>query len=400
MQKDYSHYTAEDLLQDDLFLQYLWHPSPENTCFWANEMRRSPSLAAEIQKASFFIQCLQVKKEKLSTAEVTEMWKHIRRAGKKNQHHLYRKLSVAAGFLLLIGISLFWITRPASQRGETEIAFVDRPQINGNDVQLVLVDNQTKRIGGKDVALHYANDGTVKIDADTVDIIESQPATQQHNQPVYNQLIVPFGKRSSLSLSDGTKIWVNAGSRVVFPIEFAQDKREIYVEGEVFLEVARNENKPFFVRTKEFDVDVLGTSFDIIAYPGDKNQAVVLVAGKVNVTTKEGRQTKLTPNDKFEWEDGKTVVKVVDPCNYIAWKDGLYRFESVPFGKVLDRLARYYGRVIKYDDEIAGMSCSGKLDLKDELSEVLEGWLVKTLPMRYHISGDTVYLNAQRQIEF
>lgn len=76
-------------------------------------------------------------------------------------------------------------------------------------------------------------------------------------------MVIPRGKRSVLTFSDGSKVWVNAGTRVIYPTEFEKDKREIYVDGEIYIEVARDEERPFYVRTKDMNVRVLGTKFNV-----------------------------------------------------------------------------------------------------------------------------------------
>ena len=91
--------------------------------------------------------------------------------------------------------------------------------------------------------------------------------------------------RSSLTFSDGTKIWVNSGSKVIYPVSFEKKKREIYVEGEVYLDVTHDTSWPFVVRTQQVDVKVLGTSFNVSAYKDDSNMQVTLVEGKVEVNT-------------------------------------------------------------------------------------------------------------------
>ena len=162
----------------------------------------------------------------------------------------------------------------------------------------------------------------------------------------------------------------------------AKEKREIYVEGEVFLEVAENVDRPFYVRTQEFEVRVLGTSFGIRAYEDEMEQGVVLVSGKVNVKTKDRQETVLTPNDRYVLQNGKPVVKLVDVYEYISWKDGVLCFERSCIGDILTRLEKYYGVEIDYTSEVKGISCSGKLELKNDLKEVLES-LTKTAPIRY-----------------
>lgn len=229
-------------------------------------------------------------------------------------------------------------------------------------------------------ALNYDSTGRISIRTDS--LTEEATIINEQQTAVFHQLLVPAGKRSSITFSEGTKIWVNANSRVVYPAEFEKEKREIYVEGEVFLEVAENVDRPFYVRTQEFEVRVLGTSFGIRAYEDEMEQGVVLVSGKVNVKTKDRQETVLTPNDRYVLQNGKPVVKLVDVYEYISWKDGVLCFERSCIGDILTRLEKYYGVEIDYTSEVKGISCSGKLELKNDLKEVLES-LTKTAPIRY-----------------
>jgi ferric-dicitrate binding protein FerR (iron transport regulator) len=118
----------------------------------------------------------------------------------------------------------------------------------------------------------------------------------------FGQLIVPTGKRASMIFADGSRVTVRPGSKVIFPTMFAQNEREIYVQGEAFLEVSKNKKRPFIVKTELMDVEVLGTSFDVSAYPGENEQSVVLVTGSVKVRSASSDETKIVPNQRYSFD--------------------------------------------------------------------------------------------------
>jgi ferric-dicitrate binding protein FerR (iron transport regulator) len=190
-----------------------------------------------------------------------------------------------------------------------------------------------------------------------------------------NNLIVPYGKRVSLILSDGTKIWLNSGSRLVYPAVFEGKTREIFVEGEIFLEVSVNRKKPFVVKTSELVTEVLGTNFNVNAYKDEKNHSIVLVTGSVAVKNKTGKaSTALKPNQMYDYDvDSRQYsVRDVDIYDYICWKYGFFHFTNEDLSTVLERLHKYYNIDIEYErQDIAGITVSGKLDLKENIENVL-----------------------------
>ena len=377
--KDYSHYKAYDLLQDDEFLEYCLRHDEESVRMWDRLVRADRALAEEVEKAQQFIRNIHHQEQRMRPEEKVQVWEAIRRNCRESFRLLYRISTVAACLLLTLATA-FWLYRMQAEKALTAIELVGKPAETGSEVLLVLADRQEKLIAAEKTALNYDSTGRISIRTDS--LTEEATIINEQQTAVFHQLLVPAGKRSSITFSEGTKIWVNANSRVVYPAEFEKEKREIYVEGEVFLEVAENVDRPFYVRTQEFEVRVLGTSFGIRAYEDEMEQGVVLVSGKVNVKTKDRQETVLTPNDRYVLQNGKPVVKLVDVYEYISWKDGVLCFERSCIGDILTRLEKYYGVEIDYTSEVKGISCSGKLELKNDLKEVLES-LTKTAPIRY-----------------
>lgn len=390
-------YQLEDLLQDENFLRWQRKATPELEEFWKERVTASPGLAQKIRLAKLVVSRLKANEAVLMPLEMEEMWQHI---DVEMKHRIRKKkvlayVSVAASLILILTTSWFLLSRNTWEES-SGIQFVKRPEGKITDVQLIFAQDKVKKISGKEIEICYDDRGQVKVNSETIEtrLPEECETTQDQENLVYNQLIVPVGKRSSLLLADGSKIWVNAGSRVVYPVRFTQNKREIFVEGEVFLEVARNEKQPFYVKTHRFEVKVLGTSFNISAYEDEEHPSVVLVTGKVHVRTNERQEMNLTPNDMFVYSGEKSYLRLVDVYDYIAWKDGLYRFESTCLTTILERISRYYGKKIVIEPEISGMTCSGKLNLKEDLQDLMEG-LIKSVPVYYRLSNDTIYVTPK-----
>ena len=187
-------------------------------------------------------------------------------------------------------------------------------------------------------------------------------------------MIVPKGKRSKLTLSDGTKLIVNAGTRVIYPIEFTAKKREIYVNGEIFIDVKHNEDKLFIVKTSDMDIQVLGTKFNVMAYESDADKQIVLTRGSVKILRNDKSDGAiLKPSEMYEYHDGQAKVVKVDVAYHTSWVDGIYIYESQKLADVALRLSRYYGIDITCSEDSKNLKCSGKMDLKDDLAEILKG---------------------------
>lgn len=184
-----------------------------------------------------------------------------------------------------------------------------------------------------------------------------------------NQIIVPKGKRANIIFSDGTQIYVNADTRVIYPAVFAKDKREILVTGEAYLDVTPDSSRPFIVKTNAFNVKVLGTQFNVCVYGDEPKASVVLVEGRVEVENDKHVKEVLAPNQMIELGNKGVSIKEVDVFEYICWKDNLMQVNDRKVGDVLNKLARYYG---VFDKEIAEIPLSGKLDLRGSLEDVVE----------------------------
>jgi len=194
-----------------------------------------------------------------------------------------------------------------------------------------------------------------------------------------NTLVIPYGNSSDITLADGTRVWLNAGSRLIYPSRFVDKTREVFLTGEAFFEVTNNEEQPFVVKTVDVNIEVLGTRFNVLAYPEDYSVQTVLAEGKVTVKGADAglfrKAVQLEPGQMayFNKKSKETIVNKVDVEPYILWTQGLFSFSNTDFNRITMKLERYYDINFRYDDPMKGtIQVTGKLDVTQEREEVLE----------------------------
>jgi ferric-dicitrate binding protein FerR (iron transport regulator) len=303
--------------------------------------------------------------------------------------------AAVAGIVVIAGIG-FYLKTVQRQVVQTDITQFAKDMQNvetpNKDISIVLSGSgsiKSINIAASDAKIVHETDGTITVDSQVV--ASTNAADRQAAEPrqEFAQLIVPDGKHTMLTLEDGSEVWVNAGSRLIYPLAFAKEKREIYIDGEIYIHVTPDKKRPFTVKTNRMDVRVYGTSFNVCAYDKDATQEVVLVQGSVSIKT-DGTEQLLSPNQLFVCTDQGNRIEQVNTDDYTLWRYGLYRFNRSTLSSILDRLGRYYGKVLTYDPRVASLTFSGKLDMHESLETLLDG-LCYAAPISFVEEGDTAY---------
>lgn len=217
----------------------------------------------------------------------------------------------------------------------------------------------------------------------------------QKQRDIYNELNVAFGTISQLVLADGTKVWLNSGTNLKYPINFTSYRREVYLEGEAYFEIAKNRHKPFIVKTSDLDVKVTGTSFNVMAYPEEDMVETTLIMGKASLVKElENSRFKvlaeLTPGEKatFDNKERKIVMEKVDTDKIISWKEGQLIFRDDPMDNVVRKLGRWFNTDIELiDDELKSYRYTATFT-DESLLQVLE-LLKVSAPIEYTYSPRT-----------
>lgn len=289
---------------------------------------------------------------------------------------------LAVGFLSVLYYSNH-IHNDEYMRFMAVISELDEINVDTSNQVTIITDPVNKIRIDKGVTVAYSEKGQLSVDKKRIE--------NESEKVNYNQLIVPKGKYSHLILSDGTEVYVNAGSKVVYPNKFIGKTREIYVDGEVALNVTKDKAHPFIVKTSDFNVRVLGTIFNVKSYKDMEKAEVVLAEGSVSVTDKNEEIIKLVPNEMLSLTEGKIYnKKTVDAEDFIAWTKGRLPMTGKSFDSIIHSLSLYYGCDITYDASVTEYSLYGTLDLHTSLEHVLER-ICKTIPIKVEKNKEGSY---------
>ena len=213
---------------------------------------------------------------------------------------------------------------------------------------------------------------------------------------VYNKLEIPRGGEFCLTLSDGTRVWLNSETSIQYPVAFGAKERRVFVQGEAYFEVAKDAKKPFTVQFMSSSVTVLGTSFNIRAYPEEKQSQTTLAEGSVRIYS-PGSSMLLKPGEQAEVSalSGEMVKQEVEVKNFTSWKDGRFVFEQQPLEDIMRTLERWYDiRVIFKDEGAKRISLSGNMKRYGDFSQVMK-MLQMTGDVRFELHGNDVYITTE-----
>lgn len=322
-------------------------------------------------------------------------WKAIQKCYRQSHSIHYRIViySSAAVIAVIIGITSILYFRhqeSSSLITENNITKIDKYNIVPSPrATLVLADQSEIKL--------YSNHQEINGNhINNEEIIYPQENRKETDQPVLdtillqNQLKVPRGSEYSIVLSDGTKVKLNADSHLDFPVQFT-NIREVTLQGEAFFDVIHEPQRPFIVKANDHVVYVLGTTFNVTAYPGE-DVSITLVSGKIKVTSPTGEYT-MTPNEHYSSQT--SLISQVDPELYTSWTTGAMEFDAMPLPDLLARLSRCYNVDLKLaSKELENMKFTGIIFRNKPLSFALE-ILHRVSDVKFEKDDETILVKKQ-----
>jgi len=280
--------------------------------------------------------------------------------------------SVAAA--LLLAVAIIGVSRKANREIQPT-AFVSKPILPvmpGRSTATLTLSN------GQVVLLDSVNNGDLAIQGGArlvkIDSSISYIASKQKGGEAvaFNALTTPKSGQYRLTLPDGSRIWLNNVSSLKYPTSFVGKNRTVELTGEGYFEIARDATKPFYVKVRDQMVEVLGTSFNIMAYEEEGNIQTTLLTGSVRVQA-GGHTVKLDSDEQVELKDDSLkVTKNVPSADIVSWKDGFFYFGKASFATVMRQLARWYDVNVIYKGKAPDMEFGGKIDRGLPLNELLK----------------------------
>ncbi len=174
---------------------------------------------------------------------------------------------------------------------------------------------------------------------------------QHQSSPAMVEISAAYGETKQVTLPDQTEVWLNAGSSLKYPSEFSRKLRSVHLTGEAFFSVTKNQSKPFVVETKSLEVRVLGTKFDLKAYPDEHQTIATLQEGKIEIQTVKNQKRQIVPNEQLVYNNETSTLKVVkiNVEDIPDWKTGNLLFSEATLGEILQTLERHFN--ISFDTD-------------------------------------------------
>ena len=393
-----SHFDQK-FIENPQFLMWVFKTNPLVENYWKQYIIDNPQEEDQLTELKDRLTELRFTNNTLSISEKEKLENRIASRLNRELTHNKRRLilntlmryaAVALIFAVIGGLVVYF-------NMDKGIVFQDfanlKIQIPSTPQGPILITSKGENLNLKksNSTVDYSKNGTVVLNNDSVLMTAETPSN------VMNQLVIPYGNQSRIILSDNTVVWLNAGSRLVYPSKFEGKTREVLLFGEGYFEVSKNPAKPFIVKTSNIDIRVLGTKFNISTYEEDNQIQTVLKEGSVSVRRKGAgifeKDIVMTPNQMVSLDKitGNTKINEVDPNNYTLWTRGLISFEEIDFARVIKKIERFYNISVKFSDSQKEIiRISGKLDLKHGRKEVME-YLEKVSLSRFEQTSENQY---------
>ncbi|HVI43965.1 MAG TPA: FecR domain-containing protein [Chitinophaga sp.] len=287
-------------------------------------------------------------------------------------------------------------SRPETQ----QVAVRKAPLAPGtNKAMLILADNST-------VALDSSSNGTVAMQGNTqvtnANGALSYEAGGNSDKVVYNTMVTPRGGQYQLTLADGSKVWLNAASSIRFPTVFRGKERLVEVTGEAYFEIQQDASRPFRVKVNaaggnDMTINVLGTSFNVMAYPDEQSIRTTLVDGTVQLEKGDVR-SMLKPGFQavLPAQGSNFDIAPADIEQDLAWKEGKFRFVNTNIRVIMRQLARWYDIDVQYDGNVSDIDFTGVISRRADAGALLKA-LETTQRVKFSVSGSSITVTPAGQ---
>ncbi|MEP7376048.1 MAG: FecR domain-containing protein [Chitinophagaceae bacterium] len=314
----------------------------------------------------------------------------------------YRRIAVAASIILILGLGTYFIFFNKVRHSWLDPASVAKTDVSApptNRAMITLAD-------GRQIFLDSSANGSLA-NQNNVQVVKLADGKIIYNgtasEVVYNTLTNPRGSKViDMTLSDGSRVWLNAGSSVTYPIAFVGNERKVSITGEAYFEITASPNpskggalRPFIVEKGDMQVQVLGTHFNVNAYDDEDAIKVTLLEGSVKVTLRQapgdgiiikpGQQAvvKVSPNGGDL--EGALTRNSVEVDAVVAWKNGRFQFNKASLQEVMRQIARWYDVDVSYEGVIPSRQFGGKMQRNLTLADMLD--ILTKSRVHYRIEG-------------
>ena len=358
----------------------------EELTSWLQASPKNKKIYARLQEKSFSEDIARY--QQISTTRGLDNYR--RRYVQTNKRLLGKWYWAAAVAVFIIGIAtLFFyqeehptVAKTTISPGSSKAMLI----LNNGEIISLSEKNKTEIVATEELSIR--NEGSrLRYTAS-----ENTKNEQANN---YNELIVPKGGEFTLTLSDGTKVWLNSQSKIRYPVIFNDITREVYLEGEAYFEVQHDDKLPFIVNTSKSAIRVYGTSFNVKAYPDDSFQKTTLEEGSIGLQVND-KEFKLVPNQQAVLNTANEVnVIKIKARQQSAWRHGRFLFDNENLEDIMAQLARWYDvNIFFVGPKVKNLHFSGEIDRYENIEKVLH-MIGLTTNISFSINGKTITITPE-----
>lgn len=371
----------QKFIENPLFLKWIFNNNLTIETHWEQYQLDHPEEKAELLELKAHLADLKFENASLPLSEKEDLENRVRRTIEKDARQIKRRqlvqtfmkyAAIALVFTAIGGLLVYVNLGKENVYQEIARQTIVVPS-SANGPLLITSNGKNVDLKKSSSTVDYSQKGSIILNSDSV------LQTSDNDSNAMNQVVIPYGNQSRVVLSDNTVVWLNAGSRLVYPTRFKNKTREVILVGEAFFDVSKNPKQPFIVKTSNLDIRVLGTKFNVSAYAEDQVIQTVLNEGSVALRRSGAKffekDILISPNQMatFDKTNSDTKISNVSAEVYALWTKGLMNFEEADFGRVIKQVERFYNISFTFSDpRMQAMRISGKLDLKKSRKEVME----------------------------
>lgn len=309
----------------------------------------------------------------------------------------FRALTVISGAAcILVAGCLLVFQWGGNEPQDVEISSNNLIQARG--MKAILVKGNGEELTLDERSFRVSEDNGAVLAADSSGLQYEVADSLTEDTMVLNTLSVPRGGVYQLTLSDGTRVWLNSDSRLVYPVAFSGDAREVTLSGEAYFDVRKNAEKPFIVTTALGKVRVLGTQFNVKVYPEEASVITTLVSGSVSFGNEAVKETKLSPGYQLVFDKGNQEVNVkkVNVQHFVSWRDNQMSFQGESLESIMRMLARWYDvDVVFEDEELKQLEFSGNLDKYEDIGKFFKLFELGA-DVHFEIKDNVIYVRKKK----
>ena len=353
---------------------------------WAKESDRGKRILDELKDLDFYVE-KEAKKREIEKCYSWEEFMTWRRRYERRRKLLVVRCVAAVVILFLVSTCVWFVNR-----GGEESQFMFPSEIKPGSLRASLILNDGQEIMLDKRLSLMESDSSVVLSNEKGEL-SYRNVRERAGESSVNTLRVPCGGEYQLMLADGTRVRVNSESELVFPTCFNSDRREVFLKGEAYFQVAPDSDKPFYVRVNDYIVKVTGTSFNVTSYTDDPCTMTTLVEGKVSVYGNDSTwNCDLTPGHMLKFDKGTARVtsEERDPRIYTSWIDGEFKFRDMRLEDIMKKLNRWYDFEVAYEEEeLKDLRFSGAAEKYNPVEFLLK-MIEEVTKVRFDIEGKRI----------